>query len=383
MSLRILHIIPGLDPGSGGPALALKGMVKAQKDIGLKPVVYTALEENANRLYIDELQAMSIEVALCEPVTGPLKRHQEIHPMAMRLMKKSDVAHLHGLWEEVLYAGAKAARKHKIPYIIRPCGMLDPWSLTQGRLKKRLYYFFRLRKMLEDAQGIHYTSGIEREKTEQLSFKTPGFVVPNGLDWEEYRHLPKRGWLRQSLGIRDNQLILLFLGRLHEKKGVHRLITAFQELNDTGVSLVIVGEGESSYTQRLRHMVRSGSGSDRIYFTGQKTGADKLAAIVDSDLFVLPSAQENFGIAVAEAMACGVPVLISDQVNIHGEISKAGAGEVFPLTNRALVNTLRRWVNDPARRLRARENARDFARQYDWRRMVVRLSKIYERITGR
>src|SRR5262249_7650969 len=161
----------------------------------------------------------------------------------------------------------------------------------------------------------------------------------NGINVTEYANLPPRGTFRETHGIPNDRLVLLFLGRLHPKKGFDLLLPAFARLKDDTL-LIFAGPSEERYQHSLKEeAIRLGI-ADRVLFTGMLLGSGKLAAFVDADLFVLPSYQENFGIAVAEALAAGLPVVISDQVNIHAEVAAAGAGGVVPTETAALATEL-------------------------------------------
>jgi glycosyltransferase involved in cell wall biosynthesis len=271
------------------------------------------------------------------------------------------------LWEEIQHVAARAAQQKGVPYVIAPQGMLDPWSLRQSRWVKRLYMLLRLRRNLNRAAAIQFTADLERELTAPLGLRAPAIIEPNGIDLAEYHDLPPRGAARQRHGVPPG-LMLLFLSRLHPKKGLDLLIPAFARAELEDATLVIAGPADSAaYEAELRRLVREHGIEQRVIFTGMLHGSDRLALMADADLFVLPSYQENFGIVVAEALACGCPVLVSDQVNIHRDIAAAAVGAVFPLDVDAIARELRRWGGDEALRRAAAGRAAAFARaRYDW-----------------
>ncbi|MGH9676839.1 MAG: glycosyltransferase, partial [Candidatus Acidiferrum sp.] len=232
------------------------------------------------------------------------------------------------------------------------------------------------------ATAIHYTTDAERDLAAPLGLLAPTIVEPNGIDSAEYDNLPPRGQFRARHHIPPDRKVILFLGRLHHKKGFDILLPAFALLKDDP-SLVIAGPGEDDYIQYLRAQIGRLGLTERVVFAGMLGGGEKRGAFVDADIFVLPSYQENFGIAVIEALAAGTPVIVSDQVNIHADIFAAGAGGVVPLNSEVLALEMKRWLADGALRKAAGEKAREFARnKYDWKSIAQRWTRHYERLVA-
>jgi len=381
--LKVLHVISGIDPRGGGPAEALRGLATAQAAAGLNVRVLATFFAGDDLGIAAVLQARGVTVRLVGPCRKPLGRHPDLASATGEAVATADVVHIHALWEEVQHLSARAARDSQKPYLIRPCGMLDPWSLRQSWLKKRLYLYWRLQRHLNSAATIHFTSDVEQSGAASLRLQAPAIVEPNGIDVSEYADLPSRGTFRGRRGIPPGETVVLFLGRLHPKKGLDLLLPAFARVGHDCI-LVIAGPGEETYQASLKAEATRLGIADRVVFTGMLLGEDKLAAFVDADLFVLPSYQENFGIAVAEAMAAGLPVLISDQVNINKEVAIRGAGGVVPTDAEALATELVRWTNDLELRRHAGANAREFARsQYDWTAIANRWVGHYQRLLSK
>ena len=212
--------------------------------------------------------------------------------------------HIHALWEEIQHRAARVARELGMPYVITPHGMLDPWSLRQSKWKKRLYLALRMRNNLNGAAAIHYTSDIERDLAAPLRLKPPTIVEPNGVDLAEFDDLPPRGTFRAK----HPQL-----GRPADR-AVPRP-RAPEEGAGPARPRVRAGraEGRDAGDRRARTPTDTPSRSarspgstsiaDRVLFTGMLRGRERIEAFVDADLFALPSYQENFGIAVVEALA--------------------------------------------------------------------------------
>ena len=183
---------------------------------------------------------------------------------------------------------------------------------------------------LNGAAAIHFTSEEERAEAATFGLKIHSFVVPNGINLEVFAHLPPPGDFRKNYPEVAGKKLLLFLGRISWKKGLDLLVRAYGALARArdDLHLIIAGPDDEGYRIKVENWLAMERVQGRITFTGMLTGEDKLAAFVDADVFCLPSYQENFGMAVIEAMACGLPVIISDRVNTWRDIKSAGAGIV-------------------------------------------------------
>jgi glycosyltransferase involved in cell wall biosynthesis len=230
---------------------------------------------------------------------------------------------------------------------------------------------------------MHYTSELERDLAATLGLRPPSLVVPNGVDLREFADLPDRGFLRQRFSQIGERRIVLFLSRIHPKKGLDLLVEAFARAGTAGRVLVITGPDCDGYEAEIRRLVRARNVDESVIFTGPLYGRDRIAALRDADLFALPSHQENFGIAVVEALAAGVPVLISDQVNIYREIQEENVGGVVRMDVDELARALDCWLSDDAMRSAAATRARPLARnRYDWSKIAGRWITEYERLVG-
>jgi glycosyltransferase involved in cell wall biosynthesis len=304
-------------------------------------------------------------------------------------MNAFDVIHLHGLYRFPYSFAAYQAKKCKKPYIISPHGALDPFLYSRssvGKLGfKRIYERCFDLPNLNEASAIHFTAIEERERTAFLNLRAPSFVVPNGLDWSRYKQLPPKGWLRARLGLADQPLVL-FLGRLHFKKGLDLLITAFDAVRRSipDVQLVIAGPENDDYGKQVRGWVQERGLGSCVHFIGALEVDDTLKAFVDADVFALPSYTENFGMTVIEALACSLAVVISDQVNIHAEVSGADAGIVTRCDVSEVAQALKTLLTDPGRRHAMGLAGRHLVEsQYTWSPIVEELTKQYEAVIAR
>jgi glycosyltransferase involved in cell wall biosynthesis len=248
-------------------------------------------------------------------------------------MPRFDVVHIHSLYLFTTLAAGFYARRHRVPIILRPHGSLDPYLYPRHRWRKRVVETLYQNHLFKRAAAIHYTTAEERKLAAPYTFNRPGFVVPLGLNIEDYRPLPPRGTFRERFPETRDKSILLFLSRINFKKGLDILAKAYGKIarQRDDIHLVIAGPDNDAFKPEVETMLASAGVRNRTTFTGMLVGDDKLAALHDADLFALPSYTENFGIAVIEAMACGLPVVISDKVNIWREIKEGGGGEVEPL----------------------------------------------------
>ncbi len=380
---RVLHVISNIDPRGGGPATALVGLCRAQRKVLDQPVsVVTTYRDQADLSHVRTLADLGVTVHALGPARGPLARHAQLVPTVAKALETSDILHIHAVWEEVQHQAAKLASRAGVPYLIRPCGMLDPWCLNQSKWKKKLYLAWRLRHNLNRASAIHFTTEIERDLVAPLKLKPPAIVEPNGVDLQEFESLPQRGTFRAHHPEIGERPMLLFLSRIHHKKGLDLLIPAFAAMNEREMVLVIAGpDSPDGYQKSVERMARDAGVADRVVFTGMLYGAERIEAMVDADLFVLPSYQENFGIVVVEALAAGTPVVISDQVNLHTEITGAGLGAVVPTEVAPLAAALEAWMNDPDRRRDAGNRAQRYVRErFDWREIARRWAERYQQI---
>ena len=369
--LRVLHVISGIDLADGGPTTALLGLTRALTRLPVEVVVVATPRPSECLSAVEELGENGVQVRLGDHRRRAFARNQKSRNILMEEIARANVVHIHALWEEVQYQAARISRLHRRPYIMRPCGLLDPWSMNQHRLKKRLYLELRLRRHLNAAAAIHFSTSLEETRTRPLRIRAPAIVEPNGIDLDEFENLPAVGSFRRRLEIPEVVPLVLFLGRLHPKKGLDLLIPAFADAAPSDAVLAIVGTGDANYERKLHRHAASCGLENRVKFVGFLHGRDRIAAFADSTVFVLPSYSENFANTVIESLAAGTPVIISDQVNLHVEIASAKVGGVVPTNQDALSREIRIWLLDSLKRERAIANARDFLGPYDLKKIAA------------
>lgn len=280
--------------------------------------------------------------------------------------RQFDLAHIHAVFNHTSVAAARACRKARVPYVIRPLGTLDPWSMKQKSLRKRIFWSFEGKKMLSGAAAVHYTSQTEQSGTETLLGVNHGKVIPLGIE------PGKRG--RNA-----SDRYVLVLSRLHPKKGLEVLIDAFQDERFADWKLVIAGDGPTDYVSSLK---RRASVSNRIVFAGWLDGEQKEAMLSGASLLALTSYQENFGLCVMEALARSVPVLVSPHVNLADEVAAANAGWIAPVERSSLAATLADALSDDAELSRRGRAGKLLSEKYSWERVASDLEKLYTEIAN-
>lgn len=334
--MRILHVISSMAPRYGGPPKACFEMARAVATLGHFVSIYTTNIDGPIELDVPLDRPVvrdGVEIRFF-PIQYPrFWATSSRFAWALRKeIRRYDIVHIHNLYLFHSAVAAHYSRKYNVPYLIRPHGTLDPFLYRRHRLRKSIMERLFENRNIRNASAIHFTTDQEKILAEQYTFKTPGIVVPHGLYLEEYKNFPEAGSFRSQYPETVGKSIILYLGRLNFKKGLDILSSAFAKVarRRDDAHLVLSGPDNEGYGEKVRNWLHREGVFDRATFTGMLTGEDKLSILQDADVFALPSYSENFGISVVEAMACGVPVVISDKVNIWREVVAGGAGRVVP-----------------------------------------------------
>jgi glycosyltransferase involved in cell wall biosynthesis len=293
-----------------------------------------------------------------------------------------DLVRVHGLYLYPQLAASSVARQADIPYLVTPHGALDPWLRRRGWLRKGLTNVAWQNNMLRRAAGLHATTVAEQNLlADVVPADIPRYVVGNGLDVSAFRDLPPRGELRKKLGLIGDVPLVLFLGRISEKKGIDILIRAMSRMQLRKAALAVVGPDDEGLTPSLQALARQVGAGDRVFFVGPQFGPQRLAALADADVWALPSHAENFGNAVVEAMAAGVPTVVSTEVNLAPEIRAAGAGRVSACNDVEFARECTAILGAPAERSRLATAGRAFAERYDWSRVARELAGMFAEVS--
>ena len=354
--MRVLNIIRSLDPVNGGPAEGLRQIAIASRRLGQDQEVLTLDAPGAPWLLDFPTTTHAVG-----PGRGTYGYTPELTPWLRKHGHEYDAVVVHGLWQWHGLATRNALQGTGIPYFVFPHGMLDPWFRREyplKHLKKLLYWPWAEYRVLRDATAVLFTCEDERRLARQSFwlYKCDEYVVNYGTSAPVGDAEVQRRVFLERFPHLVGKRCLLFLGRVHVKKGPDLLLSAFAALlkrlpfdQARDLHIVMAGPADDAYGVEMKALATSLGLERHITWTGMVSGDLKWGAFHSADAFILPSHQENFGIAVAEALACAVPVLISNQVNIWREVQQAGAGLVdsddLPGTQRLLD----RWVQaEPA-----------------------------------
>lgn len=253
-----------------------------------------------------------------------------------------NIVFLHGLWQFPTVAVLKWHASSRKPFVVSPHGMLEPWSLQQSKLKKRLATMLYQGPCIRRASCIRATSLMEAESVRKAGYKNPIALIPNGVTVP--KHLPSR---RPNEGRRR----ALFLSRIHPKKGLLNLISAWAAIRPPDWELLIMGPDECGHLAEVRVAVRKASLDQSVVFLDEVWGDQRFQVYRDSDLFVLPSFSENFGLVIAEALACGVPVITTRRTPWE-ELLSMDCGWWIETGVAPLIEALREAMGCPPVRLR-------------------------------
>jgi glycosyltransferase involved in cell wall biosynthesis len=391
--LKILHVAETLSSRFGGPVAVVVSLAEAQCRAGHQVTIVTTNADHPRGVYRaagwDALEGTDVRVFYAPVEFAPLRVSLRLAGYLKQHAREADLVHIHGLYRFPQTYAAHVARSQQVPYIITPHGALDSYiyrnSSAGSVTLKRLYERWFDLPNLHAAGAIHYTAEAERAGATFLRLRAPTFVLPNGVSWDRYSDLTARGGLRARLGLQEEPIVL-FVGRLHPVKGLDLLIPAFGALRARvpNSHLVIAGPEVGQFGRQVREWVAECNLRDSVHFLGHLQGSDMMQAYVDADVLTLPSYTENFGMTAVEAMACRLPVVVSDQVKIHREISHAGAGLVTACDSGELAIALETLLRDRDRRVAMGAAGRCLIQQrYTWPGIVASMTEEYQNVIDR
>ncbi|KAB2711013.1 glycosyltransferase involved in cell wall biosynthesis [Ochrobactrum intermedium] len=376
--MNIVHVIGSYDPAKGGPQAVVVRLAAAQAALGHEVTIVSYSDDEVSRRAVaataaipgfDRVRTLLLPMPdLRETLSGSAAAK------AMEaLLRATDFVHLHGVWETNLLRASMLCRRFSVPYCVCCCGMLDVWSMQQSAWKKKLAMRLGFRRMLDGAAFIHALNADEIELMRPLGLKAPPVIIPNGIFLNEVEGGEADG------GSLPRRPYVLFLSRLHYKKGLDILADAFRRVAPLfpDVDLVVAGP-DGGAEDEFRERIRQYGLQERVHMTGGLYGPAKIAALKRAACFCLPSRQEGFSVAITEALACGVPVAITDACHFP-EVGEAGAGIVSPLDPMAVAAALERILEDPDRAARMGVAGAKLVRDnYIWPRIAVQTIAAYQ-----
>ncbi len=390
--MRVLHVIPSLSPTSGGPSFALPAMARALLPHEIRLIAATTDDDGPGR----HLSPVTHGVETPQDGWSALyfPKQTEFYKVSLPLrswlrahVAEFDVVHIHAVFSFASLVAGHAAAAQGVPYIVRPLGVLNRWGMENRRkLVKALSFRLFDLPMLKKAAAMHYTSRMEMEDAARFGLTNLQRVIPIGIDLAPFDSLPPRSVFSAHFPETAATRNLLFLSRIDEKKGLDLLIAAFAKISPTqpNTRLIICGDGDPALIGKLKTMATAGGVADRITWAGQVTGELRLAAFSAAELFVLPSHSENFGIALLEAMAAGLPCLSTDQVALAVEAAAVGAVCAVACEGSALSEAMRSLLSDAGERARLAKAAKEAAiHRYSLKAMGAGLKDLYESVLRR
>jgi len=388
--MRILKVVQAYYPfqEQGGPVVKVRALARGLVQRGHEVTVLTAdlglSGRSGNGAKFDPCplgwRSEQDGVRVIYLPTLAHYRALTLNPRVIRFGRTSvhdfDLVHFYGLYDLLGPIVGTFCRKQGIPYIIEPMGMYHP--IDRGFLLKRTWHLLAGTAFWRHAAQIVATSEMEQQELVGDVLPPSELVVRyNGLNLSEFADLPARGTFRAKWKIPAQEPLILFLSRLLPRKGADILIEAFATCCPTSGRLVIAGpEGERGYRAHLEERARHSGVESRVTFTGPVYDADKRALLADADVFVLPSTYENFANAPAEAIACGVPVVITNACGIRNLVD-GRAGLVIPPEKGALTDSLRRLLQDTELYARLKSSCREVAAELNWSRLIEQMEGYY------
>jgi glycosyltransferase involved in cell wall biosynthesis len=315
--MKVIHIVASLDKSTGGPSRSVPQTCEQVSQLGVQITLITQPSEHP------------VSVATSKTLEVKFLTIMQLIAFGRSISNKEfDLIHLQHIWNPYIHVMAWWARRKNIPYVVTPRGMLEPWILNQNPFKKKLGLFLYQKKDLKKAALIHATCELEKVNIRSLGFTNPITIIPNGVDLSEVKEI------KTQYGTKK----IVFLSRIHPKKGIELLIQAWRDIDTMDWTLEIAGNGEAAYVETL---TQSAIDLKNVRFVGSQFGEAKWDFLRSADIMVLPTYSENFGIVVAEALAVGVPV-ITTKGTPWEELNTKGCGWWIELTDLELKKTLKK-----------------------------------------
>lgn len=386
--MRVLQVVPSLALRHGGVSVSVRELSRGLAQLGVSVEIWSTprgYDAALDSPQDEQLRQAGVAVRYFPVSSLPWlgQRYAYSAPLGRALRQETgrcDLLHIHSIWLYPTLAASRACRSYGVPYVLSPCGALDPYSLSVRRAAKQLYGAWFERKNLQGAAALHFTSPQEQRRSETFGSDVRSAVIPRSLDLSRIPEIPAEQ--RPEWGGRK---VLLFLGRLHPKKRLDIAVEAFARLCKLrgDVQLVIAGADEGSAPAASRIAAEAGV-RDRVSFLGMAGPTQRWALYKSASLFLLPSEDENFGMSALEAMACGVPVLLSAHVGLAEEVSSARAGRVLNAGPDEWATAAHELLERPGQAAEMGQAGRRLVEQkFSTREVAGRMKALYESLHAR
>ncbi|MDR6433013.1 glycosyltransferase [Brucella pseudogrignonensis] len=377
--MNIVHVIGSFDPAKGGPQAVVVRLAAAQASFGHDVTIVSYSDDEVNHragkatAEIPDFDKVRTFLLPMPDLREKLLGSRASAAMAP-LICNADFVHMHGVWETNLLRASMLCRRYHVAYCICCCGMLDQWSMQQKAWKKQLALKLGFRKMLNGAAFIQALNQDEIELMQPLGLKPPSIIIPNGIFLNEVE-----GGEDNRAGLPERSFVL-FLSRLHYKKGLDILADAFRKIAPLfpEIDLVVAGPDGGAEAGFRQSIAQAGLES-RVHMVGGLYGPAKIAALKNAACFCLPSRQEGFSVAITEALACGVPVVITDACHFP-EVAQAGAGVVSVVSAQAVAAGLIEVLENRDRAAKMGAAGSSLVREnYTWPRIALQTIDAYQK----
>lgn len=380
LAARITHVVASMARRYGGPAFSVTGQAVAAQSAGFDVSVITTdlgappSWRSRARLVTNDLPPHARDVPIkVFPISRPrrLAYSRSLARAIDALVRDTHLVRIHSLWLFPQYAAFSASHRHAIPYVVSLHGALAPYLRRRGRTRKWITNRWWQEAMLENAVAIHVTTPLEAELTSDIAPRTPRIVIPNGIWIDDFTNLPDRYDSKVSLfGMASaSKKTLTSIGRLARVKGIDRLLEAYALLSPRtrkDTLLTIAGPDDEGQGPMLRRLATRLGISDEVFFMGMVDPDKRRSLLAATDIWLLPSHTENFGIAALEALAAGCTVVVSPGVMLAPEIERNDAGIVVECTPALLAEVIEELVCNEGQRAALAAGGRRLAQRYDW-----------------
>jgi glycosyltransferase involved in cell wall biosynthesis len=383
--MRVVHVTPYFAPAFryGGPPRSVLGLCKGLQRAGVQVEVLTTAANGPADLTASPPEGSEYDGVAVRylPVAFPRRFFgARIGAALAAALSRSDLCHIHGLWNVPEWSASRLARAHSVPYVLSPRGMLQPAARRRGRWRKQVAFQLLERANLRGADLLHATSDVEGEALRSLGLQVPVVVVPNGVD--VVAAAAAAPGFRARLGIPRDAFVIVFLGRVHPIKRLDLLAQAFASVREPhpAAHLVIAGPDESGYLATVMRQLTAHAGF--VHAVDTLGEDDKWALLGDANALVQCSDSESFGLAVVEGMAAGLPVVVT-RTCPWPEIEARECGVWVEQSADAIAAAIRRLAADPTRAAAMGARGAAFARErYGWEAIGHRMAECYATIVG-
>lgn len=369
--MTILQIVAGISKQSGGPSHSVTGLCDVLASLSQRVILFA--QKTYTELYSDLVLPSNSAVELV--LYRALRKFRITYSFGFRhkfsnIVKNNKVSiiHNHGLWLQCNHQSAVVARRCSIPYIVSPRGMMEPWAFAYNAWKKKVIWWLWQKRALENATAFCATSLQEAESIRKLGFNQPIAIIPNGVDLPPYT-------IKQNQNLASIRYVL-FLSRIHPKKGLLNLVQAWSLVTPKGWKVIIAGPDENGHQQEVKREISAAGLNDIFEFVGSVEGEQKNKLYQEASLFILPTFSENFGIVIVEALASGIPVITTKGAPWEGLVNN-NCGWWVDVGVKPLADALKDATTLPDQeRIAMGQRGREYVvREFGWddigRKMIV------------